>query len=220
MNITPIPDREAAQLLGVSYGAIRQAVARGDLTRIPTTGQVQHVAKEQATLFQGKKMLHAKLDSKDRQIWEDIEAAILGRPKVASQPAVTPPTPVSAAKSAPAPSFNLPVEWMREHNTGVRVTPLPNGEMVFQPALADNDNALFFAFLLLGLIWLSSHMEKMTSEDWEELERALSRIGLETETLEVNQREAIAAFMQNPREAHKLKHIIDKSGYENPFVAA
>lgn len=83
MNIipTPISDKEAAKLLGVSYGAIRQSVARGDLTRVPMAGRIQHVAKEQVMLFRGKKMLRSSLNGNERKAWEEINAAILGKTK-------------------------------------------------------------------------------------------------------------------------------------------
>jgi hypothetical protein len=80
MDITPIPDREAATMLGVKYQTIRNAVKRGDLTRIPVTGQLQHVAREQVILFQGMKFVKKDFLSEDyRKTWMQIKRNIEAR---------------------------------------------------------------------------------------------------------------------------------------------
>lgn len=82
MEMTLISDKEAARLLGVHHMTIRNAVKRGDLTRVPIAGQVQRVAKEQVELFQNNKILKGNLDREDRENWEAIEADILGKQPV------------------------------------------------------------------------------------------------------------------------------------------
>lgn len=84
MNITPIPDKDAAKLLGVHHMTIRGAVKRGDLIRVPAVGTKQCVAKEQIMLFQNKKILREKLNSEERATWEAIEADILGKQPASS----------------------------------------------------------------------------------------------------------------------------------------
>jgi hypothetical protein len=79
MNITAIPDREAAKLLGVTYDTIRNAAKRGDLTRVPQPGLVQHVIREQVELFKGKKRIKfAALSKAERKTWEDASASAKG----------------------------------------------------------------------------------------------------------------------------------------------
>ncbi len=63
-----ITHKQAADMLGVSLGTIRQAVARGDLTRYPKPGQTQHLIKEQALLFTNPKTrLAVRLLSAEKQ---------------------------------------------------------------------------------------------------------------------------------------------------------
>jgi hypothetical protein len=77
MKYTPIPDKDAAMLLDVSQGTIRNAVSRGDLIRVPVAGQVQHVAREQVELFKGKKQLRiASLDEEARRVWSEVQKQI------------------------------------------------------------------------------------------------------------------------------------------------
>jgi predicted site-specific integrase-resolvase len=77
MDITPIPDKEAAELLSISYSTIRNAVKRGDLTRFPRPGLVQHVVKEQVLLFHGKTQLKfAALSKEERKIWDEIDEQV------------------------------------------------------------------------------------------------------------------------------------------------
>ncbi len=77
MKITPMPDRKAANLLGVSYDTIRNAVKRGDLTRVPQAGLIQHVAEEQVLLFEGmSRIVREKLSSDKLKKWHTINDAI------------------------------------------------------------------------------------------------------------------------------------------------
>ena len=77
MSITPIPEKEAADMLGITLRTIRNAVDRGDLMRIPGTGILQHVAKEQVELFIGKNwIVKGKLSSSDLKKWEAVTEAI------------------------------------------------------------------------------------------------------------------------------------------------
>lgn len=78
MKFTPIPDREAAELLGTTRANIRYAVQTGALTRVPMAGQLQHVAKEQVLLFQGKKKINIRnLSSDELRAWQALKDAIL-----------------------------------------------------------------------------------------------------------------------------------------------
>ncbi len=81
MNTTPIPDRKAASRLGVSYATIRNAADRGDLTRFPMTGQLQHVIEEQVMLFEGmSRIIREKLPPDKLKKWHDINDAVLPIP--------------------------------------------------------------------------------------------------------------------------------------------
>ena len=105
---TPIPDKEAATLLRVSHSTIRNAVKRGDLTRIPSVGQLQHVPREQVVLFKGmKQIIRDGLSEDRRKEWEDIKQAITepALPPVQSAPApapapTTPPAPITVQMNA------------------------------------------------------------------------------------------------------------------------
>lgn len=85
MNITPIPEQEAANLIGVSLRTIRNAVDRGALVRIPGTSKVQRVAKEQAELFVGKnRIVLGVLSSIELQAWQKVQQKIM-LPSLATQ---------------------------------------------------------------------------------------------------------------------------------------
>lgn len=210
MNYTPVPDKEAATLLGVSQGTIRNAVKRGDLIRVPMAGQVQHVAKEQALLFQGKtQLVISSLNKEERKRWDAIEEQVSAR----QTPVPVPQTPVTSAHTQPVYlTDRAGLEYMNEHGVGVRVK-TEGDTTVFQPAQADEvmQDALSapLFLLLLGLVLLLFAFTQEKREAQKQAEETIEKIGLEKEDLRTNQREVIVALRQHPREARKLKSIID-----------
>ena len=84
----PITDREAAQILDVRYETIRNAVKRGALIRVPGTGLVQHVAKEQVELFKGKTQVKlGSLSPDELAVWQRIRNEIVTPQPAASRQA-------------------------------------------------------------------------------------------------------------------------------------
>jgi hypothetical protein len=74
MELTPIPDREAAELLGVTHTTIRNAVDRGALVRYPKPGKIQHVIREQVELFRGRgRIVSGDLSPDDLKAWLEIK---------------------------------------------------------------------------------------------------------------------------------------------------
>jgi hypothetical protein len=77
MNLTPIPEKAAADMLGVTLRTIRNAVDRKDLVRIPGTGILQHVAKEQVELFVGKsRITKGQLSPTELKTWYAVAETI------------------------------------------------------------------------------------------------------------------------------------------------
>lgn len=68
--MTPITYSEAASLLGVKEAALRNAVGRGVLIRLPRTGTQQPLIREQVELFKGKGRLSlSALDTQEKVTW-------------------------------------------------------------------------------------------------------------------------------------------------------
>lgn len=78
---------EASEILGVSQDVLRQATARGDLTRAGTEGNRQRLIKEQVMLFVGtnprtghkKRISRNSLSTQEQALWNHY-AAEVGRP--------------------------------------------------------------------------------------------------------------------------------------------
>lgn len=210
MNITAIPDREAASLLGVTYETIRNAAKRGDLIRLPRAGLVQYVAKEQVELFKGKKQVRlSALNKNELKTWGEIEELIKGSP--ASAPSAT-----YASITVGAPDKTA-LEWMKESGYGYKMTPTSTGEVIFQPALADEtDNKIspslgIILVILLGLVtYFFVKEQPLKSDIGQSLAYFLSQIDVQKEDLASNQPKVRDALLAHPRETQQIKHILER----------
>lgn len=72
--MTPITYVQASELLGMAYYTIKQAVARGALTKLPREGLEQRLVKEQVELFKGKRITLSSLSVDERTQWEQYRA--------------------------------------------------------------------------------------------------------------------------------------------------
>jgi hypothetical protein len=87
MELTPIPDREAAKILNVTHATIRNAVERGALVRYPKSGKIQHVIKEQVELFIGRgRIVSGDLSPVHLQRWHEISRAVIVPPILTPRP--------------------------------------------------------------------------------------------------------------------------------------
>jgi hypothetical protein len=66
---TPITYNETVTALKKSRSAIEQAIARGVLTKLPTTNLQQYLIKEQAMLFEKKQLRVSALSEHDLELW-------------------------------------------------------------------------------------------------------------------------------------------------------
>src|SRR5437660_5267433 len=67
--------RQAAELLGVQYITIKQAVARGSLTKYASRAQQALLIKEQVELFKDKKRISERsLNIQEIEIWRKYKA--------------------------------------------------------------------------------------------------------------------------------------------------
>jgi len=164
MKLTPIPEKEAAQMLGVTIRTVRNAIDRGALVRIPGTSLIQHVSKEQIELFMGKKrIVDGSLSFEELQRSKEISAFV-------SQYQYSQNTIASTVSAQSSPPFALldrsAVMYMREHNLSLQAD-TAQGSVSFRSALAgekqdsneeeevsDPFNGLFLLVILLGLLWL------------------------------------------------------------------
>jgi len=231
MKLTPIPEKEAAQMLGVTIRTVRNAIDRGALVRIPGTSLIQHVSKEQIELFMGKKrIVDGSLSFEELQRSKEISAFV-------SQYQYSQNTIASTVSAQSSPPFALldrsAVMYMREHNLSLQAD-TAQGSVSFRSALAgekqdsneeeevsDPFNGLFLLVILLGLLWLFSQAssEKLIAAT-RQVERTIALIGIEKEDLVTSQRETIATLRSHPTEAKKLKYILDREGYKDPLDIA
>lgn len=221
MNITPVTYKQACEILDCKYSTLAAAADRGVFTRLSVTGPEQKIIREQVEIFKGKKKLTlATLSREERKIWEQIEDSVSPRSE-----------PLDAQfKASPSPSsvtVNMdPDQFVKAliHNGVVT----PGHTINFHSALAGETDSkeeeqdagtfgmLFLVVILLGLLWLFAQETKTRAA--KVAERTLEQIGLEKEDLAVSQREAIETLRQHPKEAKKLKHIIDREGYPDPLT--
>jgi len=72
MLITPIKYIDAAKELKIHDGTIDKAVARGTLTKYPTS-EGQRLIKEQVLLFKGKQLRLSMLSKEEKKLWQEYE---------------------------------------------------------------------------------------------------------------------------------------------------
>jgi hypothetical protein len=235
MKYTPIPDREAADLLGVSHSTIRYAVKRGVLTRAPAIGVIQHVVKEQLELFQGKtQVVMSALNKEERQRWELIDTYVTGESAQPVSPNIPPPMggQVPVAQFGPSPYTPAPsayvnfdpqlAEYLRVNNSALHIDG-PQGAVNFPSALSDenadgtNTPAIWSSSdmvwvgvgILVGLLvlfFVANHKEKAKQQ----AEKTIASIGLEKEQLAYNQRSALATLSEHPIEMQQLRTILQR----------
>lgn len=79
--MTPITIKEASEMLDMHYQTVNNASRKDTLTRMPTTGQEQHLIKEQVELFVGKKQISLRILSREeRVLWEKYKYEAINAP--------------------------------------------------------------------------------------------------------------------------------------------
>lgn len=206
MNVSPIPDREAADLLGVSYATIRNAVKRGDLMRVPMAGQIQHVAKEQVLLFKGKKQIRiSALSREELRIWELLADLIkqqstpIAEHVAQLQPAATTVTPMIDAEAF--------ARALLKNGATINFQSAPQ-EKSDQSEQAGTPDYIAMA-LLVGLVLI---LWANKDEIAQQIQAVLKKIGLKTEDVKTNPQEVKDIISLHPDEARELAKIIDNAG--------
>lgn len=218
MNITPIPDREAASKLGVAYSTIRNAVDRGDLVRFPMKGQLQHVVEEQLMLFEGmSRIVREKLSPEKLRKWHEINDSVMH-----SYPAQqSPQTEHINATPVTIGSFNFPTketaEFMYQNNLAMDMAQTPSGGMSFPYVQSDEaDSKVEFnvtvwqaVAILAGLIALFFVLNNALQQARVQAEQELQKTGLEKDDLVEDRKKSIIMLQTHPKSARRMQKIVE-----------
>lgn len=220
MNITPIPDKEAAGKISVSYETIRNAVKRGDLTRIPQAGLVQHVAEEQIMLFEGmSRIVREKLPPDKLKQWHEINDAVTHSYSQQSlQNEVRNATPITIG------SFNFPpketAEYMYQNKLEMEMKPTSSGGMSFPTAQSDEaDSKISISLwqaiaILAGLIALFFVLNHASQRVREKAEQELQETGLAKEDLVGDRKKSLIMLQAHPKNARRIQKIVEEAFIE------